>query len=118
MAALDRKELSGPLCSLELGTSISPCIGTFKGKERLQKRHFEHYAASLCTTQPKLFIERPSSKLSWDITALERKQCRLVTGLLTGHCTFRRHLHIMSFLESATCRKCGQKKEPSYHIFC
>jgi hypothetical protein len=51
--------------------------------------------------QLKLFIGRPSDKLSGGIMAFARKQCRLVTGLLTGQCTLRWHLHIVGLSESA-----------------
>jgi hypothetical protein len=37
--------------------------------------------------QSKFFIGRISDRLSRDIMAMDRKQCKLVTGLLTGHCT-------------------------------
>jgi hypothetical protein len=48
----------------------------------------------------------PSDKLSRDILALDREQCRLVTGLL------RPYLHVMGLSESAKCRKCGWEKNP------
>jgi hypothetical protein len=53
-----------------------------------------------------------------DLLAWDRKQCRLVTGLLAGHCTLRWHLHIMGLLDNTICRKYGQKEESSYHILC
>jgi hypothetical protein len=43
-------------------------------------------------------------------TAFFRKQCRLTTGFLTGHCTLRRHLRTMGSLR---CWKCGQDEESS-----
>jgi hypothetical protein len=43
----------------------------------------------------KLFIQGNLENMSRDILALDRKQWRLVIGLLTGHCTLRWHLHIM-----------------------
>jgi hypothetical protein len=35
----------------------------------------------------KLLIEEPSDKLPRDLLALDNKQCRLLTGILTGHCS-------------------------------
>jgi hypothetical protein len=67
--------------------------------------------------QSELFIEGLSEKLSSDLLALGRTGYRLVTGLLTAHCTLRQHLHVMSLLDNAICRKCGQEEE-SYHIVC
>jgi len=42
---------------------------------------------------------------------------RVVTGLLTGHNTLRRHLHLIGLLDSPLCRRCGAKEETSAHIF-
>jgi hypothetical protein len=38
-------------------------------------------------------------------------QSRVVTGLLTGHNTLRRHLHLMGLTDSPLCRKCGAEEE-------
>ena len=47
-----------------------------------------------------------------------RIQSRVVTGLLTGHNTLRRHLYLLGLLESPMCRKCGVGEETSAHILC
>jgi len=45
-------------------------------------------------------------------------QSRVVTGLLTGHNTLRRHLYLLGLLDSPLCRKCGVGEENSAHILC
>jgi hypothetical protein len=45
-------------------------------------------------------------------------QSRAVIGLLTGHNTLRRHLHVMGLSDDPTCRKCGTEEETSVHILC
>ena len=45
-----------------------------------------------------------------------RTQSRVVTGLLTGHNTLRRHLYLLELLDSHLCRKCGVEEETSAHI--
>jgi hypothetical protein len=45
-------------------------------------------------------------------------QSRAVTGLLTGHNTPRRHLHLMGLSDSPLCRRCGAEDETSAHILC
>ena len=45
-------------------------------------------------------------------------QTRAVIGLLTGHNTLRRHLHVMGLNGNPTCRKCGTEEETSVHILC
>jgi len=47
-----------------------------------------------------------------------RTQSRAVTGLLTGHNTLRRHLHLLGLLVSPLCRKYGVGEETSAHILC
>jgi hypothetical protein len=45
-------------------------------------------------------------------------QSRAGTGLLTGHNTLRRHLHLMGLSDSVLRRMCGAEDETSAHIFC
>ena len=47
-----------------------------------------------------------------------RTQSRAVTGLLTGHNTQRRHLHLMWLSDIPLCRRCGAEDETSVHILC
>jgi hypothetical protein len=50
--------------------------------------------------------------------SFNRAQCRVVVGLLTGHNTLRRHLHIMGLMDSPLCRKCGAGEGTSAHVLC
>ena len=43
---------------------------------------------------------------------------RVVTGLLTGHNTVRRHLYLLGLTDSPLCRGCGMKEETLAHILC
>jgi hypothetical protein len=52
------------------------------------------------------------------LLSFNRTQLRVVTGLLTGHNTLRRHLHLMRLMDSPLCRKCGAEDETSAHILC
>jgi hypothetical protein len=45
-------------------------------------------------------------------------QSRAVTGLLMGHNTLRRHLHLLGLHDSPLRRKCGVREETSAHILC
>jgi len=49
--------------------------------------------------------------------SFNRTQSRVVTGLLTGHNTLRRHLHLMGLPDSPLCRRCGAEDEKT-HIVC
>jgi len=50
--------------------------------------------------------------------SFNRTQSRAVTGLLTGHNTLRKHLHLLGLLDSPLCRRCGVEEETSAHILC
>jgi len=50
------------------------------------------------------------------LLSFNRTQTRVVIGLLTGHNTLSRHLHIMGLYNDLMCRKCGTEEETSVHI--
>jgi len=50
--------------------------------------------------------------------SFNRTQSRAVIGLLTGHNTLRRHLHLLGFLDNPLCRRCGMEEGTSAHILC
>ena len=50
--------------------------------------------------------------------SFNRTQTRVVIGLLTGHNTLRRHLHIKGLSNDPIYRKCGTEEETSVHILC
>jgi ferredoxin-thioredoxin reductase catalytic subunit len=52
------------------------------------------------------------------VLSFNRTQSRTVTGLLIGHNTLRRHLHLMGLSDSPLCRRCGAQDETSAHILC
>jgi hypothetical protein len=52
------------------------------------------------------------------LLSFKRTESRVVIGLLTGHNTLRKHIHIMALSDSPICRKCGTGEESSVHILC
>ena len=64
------------------------------------------------------FISGPSLGTRAKFMTFNRTQSRAVTGLLTGHNTLRRHLHLLGLLDSPLCRKCEVGEETSAHILC
>jgi hypothetical protein len=50
--------------------------------------------------------------------SFNRTQSRAVTGLLIGHNTLRRHLHLMGLSDSPLCRGCGAEDKTAAHILC
>jgi len=68
--------------------------------------------------QAREFISGPSLGTRAKFMTFNRIQSRVVTGLLTGHNTLRRHLYLLGLLDSPLCRKCGVGEETSAHILC
>jgi hypothetical protein len=63
-------------------------------------------------------ISGPSLATGAQLLSFNRAQSRAVIGLLTGHNTLRRHLHVMGLSNNPTCRKCGTEEETAVHILC
>jgi hypothetical protein len=68
--------------------------------------------------QARELISGPSQGTRIRLLSLTRAQSRVVTGLLTGHNTLLRHLHLMGLTDSPLCRKCGAEDETSAHMLC
>ena len=68
--------------------------------------------------QARELISGPSLGSRAKFMTFNRFQSRAVTGLLTGHNTLRRHLHLLGLHDSPLCRKCGVREETSAHILC
>jgi hypothetical protein len=82
----------------------------------------EHWASwwGLGDTQRQAhkLISGPSLGTKNKLLSFNRIQSRAVIGLLTGHNTLRRHLHLLGLLDSPLCGKCAVKEETSAHILC
>jgi hypothetical protein len=68
--------------------------------------------------QAQELISGPNTAARTALMSFNWAQSRVVIGLLTGHNTLRRHLHIMGLLDSPLCRKCGTGEETSAHVLC
>jgi hypothetical protein len=68
--------------------------------------------------QAQELISGPSLGAKAKFLSFNRTQSRAVAGLLTGHNTLGRHLHVLGLVDSPLCRKCGVKEETSAHILC
>jgi hypothetical protein len=68
--------------------------------------------------QARKLISGPNLAIGAQLLCFNRTQSRVVTGLLTGHNTLKRHLHVMGLSNDPTCRKCGTEEETSVHVLC
>jgi hypothetical protein len=68
--------------------------------------------------QARDLISGPNQGTRAKFLSFSREQSRVVIGLLTGHNTLCRHLHLMGLRDSSLCRKSGAEDETSAHILC
>jgi hypothetical protein len=68
--------------------------------------------------QARELISGPRTAVKTRLLSFNRTQSRVVTGLFTGHNTFRKHLHIMGLSDSPLCTKCGAEEETSADVLC
>ena len=68
--------------------------------------------------QTRELISGPCPGFKAKFLSFNRTQSRVVIGLLTGHNTLRRHLHLLRLTDSPLCRTCGVKEETLAHILC
>ncbi|XP_052562529.1 uncharacterized protein LOC128092544 [Culex pipiens pallens] len=67
--------------------------------------------------QAKRFIF-PNEKSSRELLKLDKKNFRVITGLLTGHCPCKYHLFNMGKTADSICRFCQMETETSEHLLC
>jgi hypothetical protein len=80
---------------------------------------------TMCTTARHLFlfgnreiISGPCLGAKARFLSFNRIQSRAVTGLLTGHNTLRRHLHLIGLSDSPLFWRCGAEEETPADILC
>ena len=62
-----------------------------------------------------MFIYGPDKQLSRFALGINRKQLRILVGLLTGHKALNKLLAVMKIQTDILCPACGEKEETSYH---
>jgi len=68
--------------------------------------------------QAQELISGPNWSAKTRILSFNRTQFRVMIGLITGHNTLRRNLHLMGLTNSPLSRRCGVGEETLTHILC
>lgn len=76
-----------------------------------------NWNAAIACRQSKRFIY-PCEKSSRVLLKLDKRNLRIIIGLLTGHCPCRYHLVKMNKLQDSRCRFCNIENETSEHLLC
>lgn len=73
IAYVDTVVLASERLSSLFASPKLPCVGRLNIMVELKERHSEHCTAPADARKSKLFFERPSDKLCWDLVFLNRK---------------------------------------------
>ena len=68
--------------------------------------------------QPRELISGPTQTAKTRLMSFNETQTRVVNGLLTGHNTRRRYLHLMGLTNNPLGGRSGAEEETSAHILC
>ena len=68
--------------------------------------------------QAQKMILGPRPTVKTRFLSFNRTQSRVVTNLLTGHNSLRRHLHFMGLSSTHLCRICWVEEGTSIHVLC
>ena len=88
------------------------------GKTWLDDKLKDYWTHVAKLRHSKQFIRGYSSKMSYQLLSLTRKQVRILTMFLTGHAFFNKHLKKMGLVNDDKCRKCGDIQETAEHLLC
>jgi ribonuclease HI len=93
-------------------TQIRGCLNSW-----IVRQHQNHWNRVSGLRHSKSMMTSPSKALTAEILKLTRNQIRTMTGLITGHCTLRKHLHTMGiYKDEPVCRLCDEEEETASHI--
>jgi len=82
------------------------------------QRYVTGEVLALLRDQLRELISGPTQTAKIRLMSFNETQTRVVNGLLTGHNTRRRHLHLMGLTNNRLWGRCGAQEERSAHILC
>jgi hypothetical protein len=82
--------------------------------EQKKKDHFSDQPSNSLTKH----VLSYSNKITKQILNLTKTEIKNLTGILTGHCGLRYHMHRMGKDLEDTCRLCMEESETARHVMC
>lgn len=108
------QKLLGPGTFISLSTSA---VADLLKKHSLDKFKGRWDDVEGCKLAKEL-LQYPDSETAKKFMTMNRQNLRTATGILTGHCHLRKHLHRMGLSDTPLCRGCEQEDETVEHILC
>ena len=85
-------------------------------RQRTKTQHNLHWATLRDCKQARAALPSVNTGLSRRLLQLRKAQLRIVTGALTGHAPFNKHLFTLGITDSPLCRGCKEAEETAAHI--
>lgn len=114
--ALARKGSSGTFIGPDPFCGIPMCNALGWIEKWKEKKALDQWNENPGIKRAKIFLTEYTSKKTIKILSKSKREIRLLTGLLTGHCLLNYHLHKMGKKEDPTCRLCNEEDETPEHI--
>jgi ribonuclease HI len=113
---LARKGSEQPFTGPEPFCGINTRIAEELIRESFRKEWENLWLNNSGCRQAKNLLGKPNNKKSSDMLCLPRKQLRILTAFLTGHCKLGKHLTTMGLQEDSKCRFCKIGDETPTHL--
>lgn len=100
--------------------TLNICSSGMKNKMKswVKTTHLKQWNCTADLRVSKMLIPFITDEIRDEILNMNRKNLRLLVGVLTGHCGLRKHLFNMKIISDPTCRFCGLADETADHILC
>jgi hypothetical protein len=112
---LARQGSSHPLIGPEPALGIYAKVAREVIRDRMSRKHEEHWQSIRGQRQAKGFLKKPSAK---KLLNMSRNLLRIMTGLLTGHYHLKGHLFKLGSVNSPECDRCKRASETASHVLC
>lgn len=98
-----------------------PCFGIPYKLVKRQLENWQHKEHLVIWNAHKprqtgLFCKGPDVSRAGFLLSLGRTQLKTITGIITGHGSFGKHLHKLGIQRDPRCRHCGEEEETSTHL--
>ncbi|RVE42973.1 hypothetical protein evm_012377 [Chilo suppressalis] len=95
---------------------IPVCCLVNKIREHTAALHQQHWLELETCRQTKLALPRVNAAFSKTLLQLSKPTLRMVTGTITGHAHFNRHLFNIGVMDSPLCKGCMEAEETAIHV--
>lgn len=115
--SLARAGSENAFCGPEPFCGVPDCVIKLKLKRWESDMVTKNWNATIDSRQAKRFIT-PDVKSAKVLLKLSKKNLRVYSGLMTGHCPCRYYLKKLKKVETSMCRFCQHENETAEHILC